>query len=78
MSNIVRKLTIGKEFGKQLFYAVGAEQNLKIDGETKKFTVSSIDETEKDFLIYLEKDGEIQLWKKQPKHDGVSPEYKID
>lgn len=78
MSNIVRKLTIGKEFGKQLFYAVGGEQTLKVDGESKKYIIDNIQETEKDYLIYLQKDGEVQLWKKQPKHEGVSPEYKID
>lgn len=80
--SVARAITIEDENGnlveKSLNLIVGIEHTIYIDSERVKRRICNIEETEKHVLIYLEDGSASQLWKKLPKNDQTSIEYKID
>lgn len=62
-----------------MVYVVGGTHPIRIENERqpKLMKVSSIEETEKHYQIYLKEGDEIQLWKEIPKNEYVTPEHFI-
>lgn len=62
-----------------MVYVVGGFHPIRINGEKHptRMEVSSIEETENKYLVYLKNGDEVQLWKEIPKNEYVTPEHFI-
>lgn len=78
MANKIRRLLIGKEIKEQHVYFVGGKQNVYIEGEKIPIEIESINEQEKNYLVNVKFNGEIQEWKLIPKSDSVTVEFFLD
>lgn len=80
--SVARAILIENEDGttteKSLNLIVGVEHTIYIDSQKIKRRICNIEETKNHVLIYLEDGSASQLWKKLPKNDQTSIEYKID
>jgi len=78
MEGKIKRISIGIEIPKQFHYGTGSVFPVYIDNKRVETTISSIEETEKSYLIYARYEGEIHLWKKIGKHEFITVEYTLD
>jgi len=78
MKGKIKRISIGAEIPKQFHYGIGSVFPVYIDNKRIETTISSIEETEFDFLIYSRYNGEIHLWKEIGKHELITREYFLD
>lgn len=69
----IRKISIGNDYKQSMHYVLGQEV---LD---KSFVIDSIvEDLSTDVLIYIEKEGEVVLWKSISQTMPKIIEYKID